>query len=199
MATNRAAVLNPQQIDKTIQFIRKESDFPERDELMLLLSHLAGLRVSEIVKLDIGTAFLDASGRIPAREGDRYITILSNVGKKSKERVIPMHPRIADAIKAFMKRHPDLNYVAFSPRNNFARASVNGITLWFWNLYRKVGLQNCSSHSGRRSFATRTARMLNQHGQSIKDLQNLLGHSRLETTEAYLEPTNQTRSMIASL
>lgn len=199
MAINRAAVLTAKQIDTVVSFIHKTSEFPERDELMFLMSHLAGLRVSEIVKLNLDTAVLDAEGRIPNRQADRFITILSNVGKKSKERVIPMHPRIADAIKAFMKRHPDLNYIAFSKLHGYARSSVNSVTVWFWSLYRRANLQNCSSHSGRRSFATRTGRMLNQHGQSLKDLQMLMGHARLDTTEAYLEPTMHTHNMIAAL
>lgn len=199
MTINRAAILNPKQIDQAVLLIRETSENPERDELMFLLSHLAGLRVSEIVKLNIDTAFLDAEGRIPARQSERFITILSNVGKKEKMRTIPMHPRIADAVKVFIKKFPNLNYVAYAPRRKMARASVDNITVWFWSFYKRAGFTNCSSHTGRRTFATRTGRMLNQHGQSIKDLQMLLGHTRLETTEAYLEPTNHTHNMITSL
>jgi integrase len=193
MTTNRAEILTPKQIDKVVVYIR------ECSELMFLLSHLAGLRVSEIVKLDIDSAFLDVEGRVPARQENRYVTILATVGKKANSRVIPMHPRIADAIKAYMKKYPKLNYVAFAPRKRRARASVPNITVWFWSLYRKLGMQNCSSHSGRRTFATRTARVLNDHGQSLRDLQVLMGHSRMETTQVYIEPTYRTHNMIMSL
>lgn len=199
MSSNQAATLTPRQIDGVVEFIHTTSETPERDELMFLLSHLAGLRVSEIVKLNLDTAFLDAEGRVPARQANRMIRILSNVGKMKKAREIPMHPRVADAIKAFMKRHPDLNYIAFAPTNHMARMTVNNLTVWFWRLYKRANLANCSSHSGRRSFATRSARMLNQHGQSLRDLQDLMGHARLDTTQRYIEPTDRTHNMIASL
>jgi integrase len=199
MTINRAATLTAKQIDGVVEHIHANSDTPERDELMFLLSHLAGLRVSEIVKLNLDTSMLDADGRVPNRQADRIIHILSNVGKMKKARDIPMHPRIADALKAFIRRYPDLNYVAFAPQNHMARMSVNNLTVWFHRLYKRAALANCSSHSGRRSFATRTARVLNQHGQSLRDLQDLMGHARLDTTQRYIEPTNHTHNMIGSL
>lgn len=199
MSINQAATLSPRQIDNTVEFLHLNSATPERDELMFLLSHLAGLRVSEIVKLNLDTAMLDAEGRIPNRQVERVIRILSNVGKMKRTREIPMHPRIADALRAFIKRYPALNYIAFSAANHMARMSVNNLTVWFWRLYRRAGLQNCSSHSGRRTFCTRNGRVLNQHGQSLRDLQDLMGHARLDTTQRYLEPTDRTHNMIASL
>lgn len=199
MTINRAATLTAKQIDGVVEYIHANSPTPQRDELMFLLSHLAGLRVSEIVKLNIDTALLDADGRVPNRQADRIIHILSNVGKMKKARDIPMHPRIADAIKAFLRTYPDLNYIAFAPSNYLSRMTVNNLTVWFHRMYKRADLQNCSSHSGRRSFATRTARVLNQHGQSLRDLQELMGHARLDTTQRYIEPTNHTHNMIGSL
>lgn len=199
MSSNQAATLTPRQIDNTVEYIHNTSATPERDELMFLLSHLSGLRVSEIAKLNIDTAMLDAEGRIPAKQTNRIIRILSNVGKMKKAREIPMHPRVADALRAYIKRHPDLNYIAFAPANHMARMTVNNLTVWFWRLYKRAGMQNCSSHSGRRTFCTRNGRVLNQHGQSLRDLQDLMGHARLDTTQRYLEPTNHTHNLVASL
>lgn len=199
MTVNRAATLTSKQIDGVVRHINQTSETPERDELMFLLSHLAGMRVGEITKLNIDTAFLDAEGRVPLRSDLRLIRVLSNTSKGERYREVPMHQRIAESLKRFIKRHPHINYIAFSTRNGGNRLAVDTVTWWFWKLYREAGLHNCSSHSGRRSFATRSARMLNNYGQSLKDLQVLLGHTRLETTQAYIEPTSQTHNLIGAL
>ncbi|USM11536.1 tyrosine-type recombinase [Citromicrobium phage vB_CbaS-RXM] len=199
MSSNQAATLTPRQIDLVVEYIHANSDTPERDELMFALSHYAGLRVSEIAKLNLDTAMLDAEGRVPPMRSRPLIRIMSNVGKMKKAREIPMHQAVHDALRAFVKRHPDLNYIAFAPRKNMARMSVHNLTMWFWNTYKRAGLQNCSSHSGRRSFATRSARKLNQHGMHLRDLQLYLGHARLDTTQRYLEPSDGGHNLIGSL
>lgn len=199
MTINRAATLTPKQIDQAVDHIATTSRHPERDELMFLLSHLSGLRVSEIVKLNLDTAVLDAEGRLPNRQALRNIHIMSDVGKMNRARQIPMHPRVAESLKRFMKKFPNLNYIAYAPQNGLARMTVNNLTVWFWQFYKSISFNNCSSHSGRRSFATRTARSLETHGQSLRDLQDLLGHARLDTTQRYIEPTHRTHNLIASL
>ena len=58
---------------------------------------------------------------------------------------------------------------------------------WFTALYTDVGLQGCSSHSGRRTFITASARMVAKVGGSLRDVQELAGHRALTTTERYIE------------
>ena len=86
MTINRAATLTPKQIDQAVDHIATTSRHPERDELMFLLSHLSGLRVSEIVKINLDTAVLDAEGRLPNRQALRNIHIMSDVGKMNREK-----------------------------------------------------------------------------------------------------------------
>jgi integrase/recombinase XerD len=57
---------------------------------------------------------------------------------------------------------------------------------WFRTIYDELGLEGCSSHSGRRTFITRAARSVHKVGGSLKDVQELAGHSSLTTTEAYI-------------
>jgi len=50
-------------------------------------------------------------------------------------------------------------------------------------MFDAVGLKNCSSHSGRRTYAT----SLDEQGVSIKNIQTLMGHQSISTTSIYLE------------
>jgi integrase len=77
--------------------------------------------------------------------------------------------------------------------------SVNSLTVYFHWLYRQANFEGASSHSGRRTFGTKLARRANQFHNSLKDVQNLLGHARLDTTENYLEPSEDTMDMVNSL
>jgi len=65
--------------------------------------------------------------------------------------------------------------------------SARSIVNWFARVYDEVGLAGCSSHSGRRTFITRTARLLAKTGGSLRDVQELAGHRALTTTERYIE------------
>ncbi len=74
-----------------------------------------------------------------------------------------------------------------------ARSVVN----WFSETYSDLGLDGCSSHSGRRTFITRSARLLAKTGGSLRDLQELVGHRDLATTQRYIAgDTNAQRKLI---
>jgi integrase len=64
-----------------------------------------------------------------------------------------------------------------------ARSVVN----WFRDTYDSLGMAGCSSHSGRRTFITRAARLLPKINGSLRDVQELAGHSALSTTERYIQ------------
>ena len=62
-----------------------------------------------------------------------------------------------------------------------------GVVNWFKGVYVALSLHGCSSHSGRRTFITRSARLLAKSGGSLRDVQELAGHRSLTTTERYIE------------
>ncbi len=72
---------------------------------------------------------------------------------------------------------------------------VNQFAKWF----KGVGLEGCSSHSGRRTFITNAARKISTVGGSLKDVQSLAGHSSLETTQRYIEVNSEARKRIVEL
>ncbi len=57
----------------------------------------------------------------------------------------------------------------------------------FQRWYRHLGFVGCSSHSGRRTFITNAARKISAVGGSLRDVQELAGHSNLRTTQRYID------------
>ena len=66
--------------------------------------------------------------------------------------------------------------------------------------YRELGLEGCSSHSGRRTFITQAARLTHKAGGSLRDVQLLAGHRSIDTTQGYIDgDTDAQRKLIALL
>lgn len=189
----RAKVLEDYQFADFRKWLARNSQMPERDDLIFLLSFRAGLRASEIAKLEV-EAMTTSGGQVAS-----VITIHKLVGKKMKSREIPMHPQIADALIRFRSRYPEATCVAIGCYKGKAQMTPNALTVYMWRLLKQAGFQGASSHSGRRTFATKLARRANQFHNSLVDVQHLLGHSRLETTQNYVEPTEEVHAMVASL
>jgi integrase/recombinase XerD len=59
--------------------------------------------------------------------------------------------------------------------------------VWFLRLYRDMGYDGMSSHSGRRTAITRWAQKITEVGGSLKEVQELAGHAGLATTQRYIE------------
>ncbi len=77
--------------------------------------------------------------------------------------------------------------------------SASSVTLWFHRLYRILRLSGCSSHSGRRTFITRAARRVVEVGGSLRDVQQLAGHSSLATTQRYIEGSTDAKRRLVQL
>ena len=192
----RARVITLDDLENVLKHRLPTSGSPESDELKLLLSFYAGLRAGKIASLTLANV-ADARGEI----GDT-IWIASSQAKRGRERTIPMHPRIRESMMRFRRRHPDLDYFACSsrwPGSPIRRQSAKLVAAWFKRVYEKAGLQGCSSHSGRRSFITQLARCANDALCSLHDVQRLVGHARLDTTQAYIEPSSTVKTLVYSL
>jgi integrase/recombinase XerD len=62
-----------------------------------------------------------------------------------------------------------------------------------------MGLVGCSSHSGRRTFITDAAKKVSLVGGSLRDIQMMVGHSSLQTTQRYIEYDTQSQRMLINL
>lgn len=150
-----------------------------RNTVMFLLSVDAGLRAKEIACLE-WTMVTDANGVV----GDA-IRLPDSATKGSSGGVVFLSKRLSAAIDLLAKestlKGPVVRSITGKPM------SPQVVTNWFWLLYRQMGFEGCSSHSGRRTAITRWARTITSVGGSLRDVQSLARHASLHMTQRYIE------------
>lgn len=174
----QAKTLSDAQQRSVISFLRSRPT-AARDEVMFLLSVDAGLRAKEIALLD-WSMLTDAEGEL-----SDAIRLQDRVSKGRSGGVIYLSSRLRLALLAFRQSRVTSGVVLNSLRGNPMSAQV--VTNWFWSLYRQLGMDGCSSHSGRRTAITRWARKISSVGGSLRDVQALARHSSLQMTQRYIE------------
>ena len=74
------------------------------------------------------------------------------------------------------------------------------IVNWFAkSVSGELGAVGCSSHSGRRTFITRAARLVHKAGGSLRDVQLLAGHRSIQTTQRYIDGDSDVQRKLVSL
>src|SRR5437870_603496 len=164
---------------------------PLRNALIVLLSAKAGLRAGEIASLTWDMV-LDATGRISG-----LIELRDNAAKKGSGRSIPIHPDLAPALNAWRQAAPPCDYVISSERGG--PMTPVSIVVWFNRAFKNIGLKGCSSHSGRRTFVTRAARVVHKAGGSLRDVQLLAGHRWIQTTQRYIDGDSDAQRKLVSM
>lgn len=166
---------------------------PERNAVIVLLSFKAGLRACEISGL-AWRMLLKPSGRLA-----EHVTISRHIAKYGSGRRVPLHPDLAGALRRYhiLSGRPADGPLVRSERGG--HMTPRSIVNWFHAQYGRLGLDGCSSHSGRRTFITRSARAISKIGGSLRDVQELAGHRALTTTERYIEGDRDTQRKLIRL
>ena len=176
----QAKVLTKGQIEAILGFLSK-SRYPTRNRAIFLLSLKAGLRAKEIALLS-WEMITDSDGQV-----GQAIHLQDKASKGRSGRIIPMNGELKSALQD-LKSHLGSKagkYVISSERSD--RVSPQTIVNMFSRWYEMLGFWGCSSHSGRRTFITNAARKISTVGGSIRDIQELAGHTNLRTTQRYIE------------
>jgi len=160
---------------------KKSTPEAKRDKAMLELLYASGMRVSEIVSLNLGD--VDTEGGS-----------VRCFGKGNKERIIPIAPSAAATVKKYIKEaRPELIGDDDSERALFLNRRGERLTRQgFWQILKgyvkSAGMETqITPHTLRHSFATH---MLSG-GADLRSVQELLGHVNISTTQVYTQLTKE--------
>ena len=190
MAGKQAKTLSTDHIDDLL-FFAESSRHPPRNRLIVLLSVKAGLRAAEIAKLT-WAMLLDPSGEVGGT-----LEIRDEIAKKRGGRSIPVHPDLRQALVEARQLCGGQRPLIRSERGG--AMTPMSIVVWFNRAYCALGFEGCSSHSGRRTFITRAARVVHKAGGSLRDVQLLAGHRSIQTTQRYIDGDSDAQRRLVSL
>ena len=150
-----------------------------RNIVIFLLSLDAALRAKEVASLE-WSMITDASGALTDE-----IRLQDRVSKGRSGGVVFISKRLKAALINYSHDQEMVGTVIKSQRGDPMSAQV--MVNWFFNLYRTLGYEGCSSHSSRRTAITTWARKISSVGGSLRDVQALARHSSIAMTQRYIE------------
>ena len=168
-------VLRLDEIDAMIAAIDLSKPEGQRNRAIIETLYGCGLRVSELVNLEISRLYLD----------EQYIMVK---GKGNKERIVPISPQAIAEIRAYL---PDRELLPVKPGEDnvlFLNRRGHRLTrvMIFYiikSLAAEAGIRKeISPHTLRHSFATH----LLEGGANLRAIQQMLGHEDIATTEIYI-------------
>src|SRR6516164_7502332 len=166
MIGKRAKILDPAHVEDLL-FFAQHTRHPVRNRVIVLLSVKAGLRAAEIANL-AWAMVVDPTGEIAMT-----LELQDRVAKKGSGRVIPIHRELREALIRLREQTGGTNGPVIESERGGPMRPI-AIVAWFARAYRAIGLTGCSSHSGRRTFITKAARLVHRAGGSLRDVQVLV-------------------------
>jgi integrase/recombinase XerD len=173
--------LSVTEVDELLeQPLKRHTPEAKRDRAMLELLYATGLRVTELVSLDIDD--VNMSGP--------YVRCM---GKGSKERTIPIHEQAAGAVADFLNDGraalvKTRKEAALFPNRRGERLTRQGFWLILKQYAKEANIVTpVTPHTLRHSFATHMLR----GGMNLRHVQELLGHANISTTQVYTQVANE--------
>lgn len=168
-------------VEDAVRFIETpdaDTNFGKRDRAILELLYATGMRVSELVQLNL-------------RDIDFNNKLLRVFGKRRKERIVPFGDPAAKALQDYLSVREQFLMNAPATKRDAQPLILNyqGTRMTTRSVGRLIekyiklcaGIHDISPHALRHSFATH----LLDSGADLRDIQALLGHARLSTTQVY--------------
>ncbi len=171
-------ILTIEEVDNLLD-IKLDTPFDYRNKAMLELMYSSGLRVSELINLDLSDIDLN----------NNYVRCF---GKGSKERIVPIGEYSSKYLSIYINEYRDSMKKGYYTEKIFLNNHGKKMTRQgFFKIIKKIAKdkdinKNITPHMLRHSFATH---LLN-NGADLRTIQEMLGHSSISTTQIYTNVTN---------
>jgi len=169
--------LDPAEVEALLKIPDRQTALGCRDAAIFELLYSTGMRVGELVALDVDSLLADDTIKVR--------------GKGKKERIVPVGRFAIEALRAYLERRRELGGDFQDPRALFlsragARLTPRAIRYRLHLLLKEAGIdKRISPHAFRHSFATH---LLNG-GADLRIVQEMLGHASLSSTQVYTHVT----------
>lgn len=171
-------VLNEEEINKLLD-IKCKNALDYRNKAMLELMYSSGLRVSELLNLEVNDI-------------DFEMNVVRCFGKGSKERIVPLDDIATICLRDYIVVYRNTLLKNKSSNLLFLNSHGNKLSRQgFFKILKEIALdkgikKDLSPHTIRHSFATH----LINHGADLRSVQTLLGHENIKTTQIYTHISN---------
>lgn len=171
-------ILTIEEVDNLLD-IKLDTPFDYRNKAMLELMYSSGLRVSELINLELSDIDLN----------NNYVRCF---GKGSKERIVPVGEYSSKYLSIYINEYRDSMKKSYYTEKIFLNNHGKEMTRQgFFKIIKKIVKdkdinKNITPHMLRHSFATH---LLN-NGADLRTIQEMLGHSSISTTQIYTNVTN---------
>jgi len=168
--------LNDGEVNALLNLISAKEPIGLRDRAMLHLLYATGMRVTEIVSLDVSDINFDRQS----------VLCGTQTGKHGRRRCLPLDEHALAALRAYVQLGririvTDPHQQALFLNHHGARLTRQGFWLILKGHAKTAGLATLTPHALRHSFAVN---MLH-HGAELRTVQELLGHASISTTQMY--------------
>jgi integrase/recombinase XerD len=186
----QAKTLTQSEFDQVLRYISQKQRYSVRNRTMLYTSFYSGMRVGEIAALKLCDVCND-DGSIK-----HEIRLSAAQTKGNAGRTVFINEKLRVELAHYIKHHkPKCNtYPLFFTEKSIG-FSANTLTQYFFWLYKKAGINNASSHSGRRTFITTLA----NKGIGVRVLASLAGHKSIAVTQHYIDTNDEMKRAAVEL
>jgi integrase len=196
----QARIISKTQEKMVLRHLREETRLYQKNIVAFLLSTRAIMRAKEIALLQWDHLLDKQDGEWVV--GD-IIRLPDAICKGSSGRKIPINNGLKKALEELWELRKDVVVnrswnVIYTIHEN--KTSPNSMVQWFRKLYKKLGMENYSSHSGRRTGITRICRNLHKaENSSLKDVMAISGHKQLKNLQLYIEQNEEVQKELVDL